>query len=155
MPIKNLKIPPKYLVVFLFLGSLIIILDQLFKKLAINYFAPYPVQFGKYLYLEYFMNDGIAFGLPLPSYLMIILLPLGFILLFWHFLQQKKIVAETIQLAFLLLFAGGLSNLLDRFVYGQVIDYITISGFTIFNLADLAILYGAVLLLIHELKTIK
>ena len=45
-----------------------------------------------------------------------------------------------------ILIAGALSNLIDRMLYGVTIDYIRIFT-SIFNLADLAIVLGAVLLL--------
>lgn len=52
-----------------------------------------------------------------------------------------------------LLIAGALSNLIDRTVYGFTIDYIRMFT-SIFNLADLSIVVGAILLLKNE-KTIN
>ena len=37
---------------------------------------------------------------------------------------------------------GAASNLVDRIMYGSVIDYLTIGGFLTFNLADLMVVSG-------------
>jgi signal peptidase II len=47
-----------------------------------------------------------------------------------------------------LLFFGALSNTVDRFMNGAVIDYIKIGQIPSFNLADVAILLGTLLLII-------
>lgn len=50
--------------------------------------------------------------------------------------------------AFALLFGGGLSNLLDRVVFGCVRDFTVIFWFPAFNLADICLFIGAGLFLI-------
>lgn len=50
--------------------------------------------------------------------------------------------------AYALLFGGGLSNLLDRVVYGCVRDFTVISWFPAFNLADICLSIGAGLFLV-------
>ncbi len=42
-----------------------------------------------------------------------------------------------------LLIGGGMSNLADRLLFGEVLDFVTMPG-TVFNLADLAIGIGAI-----------
>jgi lipoprotein signal peptidase len=51
------------------------------------------------------------------------------------------------RIAFALLFSGGASNLLDRILFGCVRDFSLISWFPAFNLADVFLTIGAVLLL--------
>lgn len=49
-----------------------------------------------------------------------------------------------------LLISGGVGNLIDRFSYGFVIDFIHVMFFDyIFNFADCCVTVGAVLLMIH------
>lgn len=45
--------------------------------------------------------------------------------------------------AFLLIFAGALSNVCDRMVYGCVVDYLPFFSLSMFNLADVWITCGA------------
>ena len=54
-----------------------------------------------------------------------------------------------------LLFAGGLSNILDRFTYGAVVDYFYWHygfEFAIFNLADVIINLAVVLIIYKQIK---
>lgn len=50
-----------------------------------------------------------------------------------------------------IMFAGGLSNSVDRFLYGGVVDYVFVKSFA-FNIADAAIWIGCVLALIHHVR---
>ena len=51
-----------------------------------------------------------------------------------------------------LIIAGAISNLIDRFLYGYVIDFINLSILPIFNLSDLLIICGIGLWLIKTIK---
>jgi len=54
----------------------------------------------------------------------------------------------------ILIFAGGLSNFIDRIVRGGVVDFIKLPGFPWqFNLADILITIGVVWILKQYLKT--
>lgn len=46
-------------------------------------------------------------------------------------------------LPFLFVFGGGMSNAIDRIVYGGVIDMFSFPGIAVFNLADAAIFIGS------------
>lgn len=48
------------------------------------------------------------------------------------------------QIAFGLMLAGALGNLIDRVLFGHVIDFIDVVPWFIFNVADIAILVGLV-----------
>lgn len=59
------------------------------------------------------------------------------------------------KLALSLCLAGGISNLSDRFIRGQVVDYFTINfrrlKRVVFNLADIFIFLGAIILLVASI----
>lgn len=120
----------------IYLSILIVLLDQLSKYLAIST--------GNYL-----INTGVAWSLGenLSSYFLLILnLSLISYLVYYFFGSWKA----NKNLAELLIFAGGLSNVLDRIYWQGVIDFITlkviISGYEfitpVFNIADIAITLG-------------
>lgn len=58
--------------------------------------------------------------------------------------------SETLKnkLPLVLVASGGISNLLDRFIYGCVRDFITVPFWPSFNLADGAITMGVLLYII-------
>ena len=89
-------------------------------------------------------NDGAAFSLPLKRKLVtalsILILPLV-----WVFRRRSPIGAG-------LALGGGLSNLWERLRHGKVLDYLRFPvlpgklGKVVYNLADLALFLGALLL---------
>ncbi len=103
-------------------------------------------QFSKYFadkLLFVTCNEGIALGIGIGS----ILLPtLVVLLIFWQLTKEKK--AEP-NFGLSLIFAGGISNLADRVIFGCVRDFIPFINLSRFNLADLAITFG-VLFIVYD-----
>jgi signal peptidase II len=133
----------------LILTAVIIIIDH-----ALKYFA----KTGSIGFLKYVTNTGAAFslfsGLGWTKILLIIVsLAVLLVIGFFYFKHHKSFL---LMIALTLIFAGTLSNLIDRVFLGHVVDYIPmaflgIKGLT-FNLADVANVSGVVLLIIHLIK---
>jgi len=98
--------------------------------------------------ISHICNEGIAFGLTLPP-LVFSVLWLILVILFLHFWFKNTLESFRATLPFVLIVSGGVSNLLDRFVYGCVIDYIPFLNISLFNFADFLISCGALLLIVH------
>lgn len=110
----------------------IIFLDQASKFLAPG------------LGFEIAYNKGIAFGL-FPNFVWILILPFFLLLLFLNRrFYPKYQILDTRYL--ILILAGGISNLIDRFLLGAVRDFIQLPFIPTFNLADVAIFLGFLLL---------
>jgi len=62
----------------------------------------------------------------------------------FFFLKKKDFDSQW---PWILLFSGGLSNFLERIFFGCVLDYISIPFFPIFNVADVLLTLGVVVLL--------
>ena len=64
-----------------------------------------------------------------------------------------------LMLALSLILGGAIGNVIDRIAYGQVIDFLLFYWnnwyYPAFNLADMAISLGAVLLIIDELLSLR
>jgi signal peptidase II len=94
-------------------------------------------------------NDGIAFGIDLPMSFQIfgslIILYLLYRVGTDYILREKT---SSIWKPYLLgvVIGGGLGNLIDRVLYGYVIDFIVLRPFPVFNVADIGITVGLVLL---------
>jgi len=104
----------------------------------------------KILQIVYAPNYNIAFSLPLPAILIIILVILALIFLsyiWWVNLQTGDLKILT---ATSLIIIGALSNLIDRLIFSYVIDYINIFIWPIFNLADVMIVIGIFIYLFHQ-----
>ena len=71
--------------------------------------------------------------------------------LFYKELGKKALFTPNLLLAWSILLVGAISNLLDRIIYHQVIDYFLI-GTAIINLGDVLIVGGLVIYL-FSLKT--
>ena len=100
-------------------------------------------------------NEGIAFsllgGLPDTALLALTGLVIIFVLYLWWRTPSGRGIAH---LGFALIIGGALGNLVDRAVYGHVVDYILFHtetwSFAVFNLADAFISIGAGLIVLDE-----
>jgi lipoprotein signal peptidase len=64
----------------------------------------------------------------------------------------------NLEFGILLILSGGISNIIDRLYFGCVIDFIDLNRFInwpIFNLADIYITFGVILILFNHLKSKK
>jgi len=96
-----------------------------------------------------YKNQGVAWSLPLPQTLTLILIS-GILLILVLFLIRAYREKNTLRIFLLtLVIVGAVSNLTDRLLYGFVIDYINILfSWWVFNLADVMITAGIVSLAI-------
>ncbi len=142
----------KKALLIIFVSGLFLLLDQFLKWQAThNWITPKLIfpHFGWQL----FLNNGVAFGLPLSNTLTIIItLPMVGLIAYLFFKELNKTAfSPKLFLAWSILLAGAISNLLDRIIYHQVVDYFLI-GTAIINTSDLLIVGGLVLYLLQVRK---
>ncbi|MCX8995771.1 signal peptidase II [Rhizobiaceae bacterium BDR2-2] len=133
-----------------------LVIDQIVKA-AVEAWLPLhqdvPVLPFLALYRTY--NLGVAFSLlaDMDGWFIVgmRLIIVGFVLWLWKRTPQSHWLAH---LGFALVIAGALGNIIDRFVYGHVVDYILFHtgnwSFAVFNLADTWISAGAALIFLNE-----
>ena len=106
--------------------------------------------FDKFLYITKVYNDGISFSMLTGKRWLIILFSI-IILIFLYFYMKKFKENKRNIIAFSLIFGGLFGNLIDRIIYGYVIDFIDFYIFNynypIFNFADSFICIGVLILL--------
>jgi signal peptidase II len=120
-------------------------------------YAPIP-SLESYFRIFHIPNTGATFGLfagggNIFRYLAIVV-SLG-IIYYNHILPGNQ---RLLRLALGLQMGGALGNMIDRFRLGHVTDFIDIGPWYIFNLADLAVVSGAVILAVlvwQESREIK
>ena len=101
-------------------------------------------------------NEGIAFsllqGLPDTGLLALTAVVVVFVSYLWWRNPPGRVIAH---LGYALIIGGAVGNLIDRAVYGHVVDYILFHtetwSFAVFNLADSFISMGAGLIVLDEL----
>lgn len=143
-----------------FLGLVALELDQITKLLVRQTLLPgESIPHDARIRITHVVNPGILFGAP-ASPLVSLLLPLAMILaalgIYWKFHRSKS---KLLNVGTGLFVGGTLGNLLDRIIYGHVTDFvevITYGGYvrTIFNLADLCIIAGIIVLEVFLIRHI-
>ncbi|MDP1853351.1 MAG: signal peptidase II [Candidatus Omnitrophota bacterium] len=127
----------------------VVFFDQLTKFLALdklNYGISVPV-FKNIFHLTLVRNTGIAFGLFKDSTIILIfisLIAVMFILRYW-FLRKEKL-DRLVKFSLFLILGGAIGNLIDRFRFGYVVDFLDFRVWPVFNVADSCITIGAVLI---------
>ena len=125
------------------LSGIVLLIDQIskfFLKDASLLLIP------GFLKLSGTINTGIAFGVLSGSTWLLPLLTglvTGFIIFYIIKSRPKGILAIGLSLVL----GGALGNLIDRLLYGYVIDFIELLfiRFAVFNVADIAITTGCIL----------
>lgn len=149
---------------FYFTTLIILALDQLTKiavvhGLGLKYVGEIEV-FPPYLTFQMAWNEGVNFGIgasgsPVVKYALI---AVAFAISAWVFLwirREQPPKLGMISAGFLI--GGALGNVLDRFLYGAVADFLNMSCCGInnpyaFNVADIAIFAGAIGLILFTGK---
>jgi lipoprotein signal peptidase len=103
---------------------------------------------------KYFLNSGLTFSLFNNPIAIIASLVAAFALVFWlvwKLRREPSWILSPINLAgVLLVILGGASNLFDRFYFRGVIDYLLFFSRSAWNIADIMILAGILLLVLKR-----
>lgn len=135
---------------FFFLVLLVFACDQLSKLWVIRSLSPgetLPL-IPDVFHITYVRNPGAAFGIlanHTPFFIAISLLMIAVIILGGRFLSGRF---SLIRLALSLQLGGVLGNLSDRIRLGSVTDFLDFRFWPVFNIADIALVGGIILLII-------
>ena len=134
----------------------ILIIDRVTKFIALKY-----LQFSYFvnpsLSFELTFNRGVSWGMfyntnTLVFVIISIITTIITLLLCWHAYRIYK-KGNSI-LGHICIITGSCSNLIDRILYGGVIDFIVLSyqqySWPVFNIADIAIVLGVFILVVFD-----
>ncbi|MFY4859518.1 signal peptidase II [Aliarcobacter butzleri] len=113
---------------------------------------------GPYMSLKLAYNYGVAFSMFSFLDQNLKYIQLVIVILATLYLLKNRDVFKEYFLPIALLYAGGLSNILDRFTYGAVVDYFYWHygfEFAIFNFADVIIDLAVVIIIYKQLRQSK
>lgn len=127
-----------------------IIIDQLIKLFIKTNITKDIVIISKIFKITNVINTGAAFSVLKNNNTLLILITIIILVLLNYYIKKNNIENDYFELGIIL--GGIVGNLFDRLLYNGVIDYIEISNFPVFNLADYLIVLGIILLIIKEFK---
>lgn len=144
------KPPTRHITLMAVIIVVVAAIDQATKAIMLDWLdpgVPVPVLGDWFRFLLLF-NPGAAFSMGENSTWLFTTIQLAFVL-------GVAIVAPRIRdrgqaLGLALIAGGALGNLIDRlfrepgFWFGHVVDFISVGGFAVFNIADAAITVGVV-----------
>lgn len=145
---SSLRIP-------LFLGIILFvtIADQITKWLITRNLVLYETidVLPGIVWITRIHNSGIAFGLfpGVPDVFMVITLISIFIILYFYLTMEPRTFLLTVGCAMIL--GGAVGNLIDRYRFAYVVDFIKIGLWPAFNVADSSVSIGVGLLVLNFL----
>lgn len=121
-------------------------IDQLIKQWAVNVLEPVGAMpfIPHMIELRFVLNQGMAFSLLSGKQLFLIIATSAALLIvaYWLFFRSRGMLLQ--QIALILVLGGGVGNLIDRVLNGEVVDYINLlfMKFAVFNFADICVCVG-------------
>ena len=101
--------------------------------------------------LTHIHNTGAAFSMLSGARWFFVVLTIVFVVFALWVLYAKKITHPMGRWTLVLIIAGALGNLIDRIIYGYVVDMFEVlfMQFAIFNVADIFVVVGGILFCIY------
>ena len=139
---------------FVSLSFIIILIDQFTKYLM---FFNYNIYVNKDLVLfklDFVKNYGAAFNIFSGSRIFLSIISIIFSILLLYLILRKNTSKSIDMYSYSFILAGTVGNGLDRIIKGFVIDFINLNfiDFPVFNIADISINIGFIILLYNIFK---
>ena len=143
-----------YIVLFLIAGT-IVGLDQWTKALVrtniplgSDWLPAWLAWLEPYARIRHWHNQGAAFGLFQQGNLVFMVLAIIVSILIIYYYPRSSRQDWWLRLAMSMQLSGAVGNLIDRFIYGRVTDFISLGNFAIFNVADSSITVGVAVMVL-------
>jgi len=129
-------------------------LDQYTKHVVISNFQPGESRIfvPHVLYWTFVQNTHGAFGLFGDSPVVLVAMAIAVLAVFWFAFREAAAKSIVVQVAFGAIVGGAIGNIVDRFHYHFVVDFIDLRWWPVFNVADSCITVGVALLILTSLK---
>lgn len=124
---------------------ILVLIDQLLKFFILKVGNQNLI--GEFLNLRISQNINGTYGIGSNSTLIYIITNLVVIVIAFKFItSQNQFIDKKIKIFLIFIISGGISNTIDRICRGYIVEFIQIGKLPIFNLADVFILVGWVLM---------
>ena len=151
-----INIPQKKLY-FISLSIFIILIDQFSKYLIfLNYKSLVNTNFLLFR-LDFIKNYGAAFNIFSGSRIFLSIISIVFSIVIIYLILRRNSLCQLDLYSYSFILGGTIGNGIDRIVKGYVIDFINLNiiTFPVFNIADISINIGFILLLYKFFKANK
>ncbi|MBQ9673766.1 MAG: signal peptidase II [Ruminococcus sp.] len=136
----------------LIIAAAVVVIDQVIKYFVAGSLpeAGTVTAIPHLLDLIYVENRGVAFGMFKDMRWVFVVLTALIICVLIYIMIFKRIKSKLFNISAALIIGGGIGNLIDRVLYGYVIDYLRLSFFSpVCNFADYCITIGTVLMVVY------
>ena len=143
---------------YLAIIGVVFILDQTGKYLilkAMTWGQSVPV-FLNVFHITYVRNTGAAFSnFQDQRWLLIAVTSLVTVIILFYIIKRYKSESISLLVSLALITGGGLGNLTDRIRLGYVVDFLDFRIWPVFNIADIAVVSGCLLMVLSLFKKEK
>ncbi len=112
-----------------------------------------------FLNITYVRNTGAAWSILDDNTWIVTVISLLIIIGIIYYVYRNRVSKKILKIGYGLILGGAIGNFIDRIVYGYVIDFIDIDifgwNYPIFNLADMFIVVGVILVMIDAWRCKK
>ena len=136
------------------LTIILVIIDLTVKLIIKNTMIPNQsiTIINNFFYITYVKNTGAAWSILSGRKIFLIIFSLIVIISIIYYIIKRKEYNKLELIGYSMVLSGAIGNLIDRIIYGYVIDYLDFYIFNydypIFNIADILIVIGIIIIFI-------
>lgn len=145
------------MILFWLTAAAVAALDQYTKHIVATTFLPGEsrIFIPHVLYWTYVQNHSGAFGLFGTQVWLLVAMSTAVLGIFWFSFRDIHARAGIARLAFGAIVGGAIGNIIDRFHYTYVVDFIDLRWWPVFNVADSCITVGVLILIAATVRSEK
>lgn len=144
---------------FIFIIFLTVVLDRISKIWSIDNLKGFGSRnvLGDFFQLAYVENTGAAFGMLKNARWFFLIFTLAVLLgIFFYYIKHRMEFNRTKKILTAFFIGGTIGNLIDRWMWGYVVDFVSINigsySFPVFNIADIGITLSVCIFIVLIMK---
>ena len=134
-----------------------VFVDRMIKLAVMNDIPQmHTIEITKHIKLTHIRNYGAAFNFASGrGQMLVAVTAVTIVVMLYFFLKNASDLSPKMSVGLVGLLGGGLGNLIDRLYLGNVVDYISVGSFPVFNFADICITCGSTLVLLSLILSMR